>query len=55
MTRGRELRSWDLFTLEHVRAGLTDEDRGHVWVSIARLCAEFCLVNMVLPMLYGLS
>lgn len=52
---GRELRSWDFFTFEHVRAGPTDEDRGHVRMSIARLCAEFCLVNVVLPALRGFS
>ena len=42
----RELRPWDFFTFEHVRAGPTNEDRGHVWMSFTRLCAKFRLVSI---------
>jgi hypothetical protein len=45
LTRDRELRSWYFLTFEYVRAGPTDEDRGHVRVSFARLCSKFCLVS----------
>ena len=55
LTRGRELQSWDFLTLEYVRAGSTNEDRGHVRVSFARLCAEFCLVNTGITVLCDLS